>query len=437
MQQLKEGSKKTYFLKSFGCKANLSDSQWIEEELAKQGWIPSSQEQSAQLSIVNTCTVTNEAEKQSRKAVEKLRKKNPTTKIIATGCGVQADYQSWSTLPGVELAIPNQERSLFTRLFPQQDNQQPQALTLQHRTTRSFLKIQEGCDRFCTYCIIPLGRGPSRSFSIQEMVQKVKSLIHQGTREVVLTGTNIGDYHEKLEPLILEILSQTSLERLRLSSLDPTEITSELIQIMKQTQRVCRHFHLSLQSPNSKILRLMKRGYSWKHVQECFQRISELCEDSLLQPFIGMDIITGFPEETEEDFELSYESLQGLPWTRLHVFPYSERKGTPATRLPHPVAQEKRVLRAKKLNELSMIHLKKAYSHVLKECQLKQEPLRNILLENYHHQDWLVGYTPHYLRILVRREAGLQANQMIAAMPTDWVLDPSAKEVSFLAKKVC
>jgi MiaB/RimO family radical SAM methylthiotransferase len=312
-------------------------------------------------------------------------------------------------------------------------------LTLkQTHTTRAFLKIQEGCNAFCTYCIIPYARGPSRSLSLKTIIQEVQKLTHQGVQEVVLTGTNIGEYgvdfksqsseESKLEDLVKTILSETTVSRIRLSSLDPVEISPSLIDLVKTQKRLAKHFHVSLQSPLSKILRLMKRKYNAQDMIQCLKRIEQIPDS-----FVGMDLITGFPGESEDDFLEGVEVLQQLPWTRLHVFPYSERTQTPATRLPGSVKQEHRVLRTKKLNSISLKRQEMVYQNLL-EKKLPKE----VLLESFSEKDGKItatGVDGAYFRYCFEWEKQeslrLRPGTFVTAIARKLFISPSQQDIWF------
>lgn len=463
----------SYIVKTLGCKANLYDSQLIEAELQKRGWKPSTDANSSRLCIVNSCTVTDEADRQSRKMAARLARDNPAAKVVVTGCGAEVDPERMAGSKGIHYVIGNRDKPELVDLILKQLEKDagtepselgkvlggargyqemlsrhpmdrdwyleegfvtpPVHLDGQSGKTRSFLKIQEGCNSFCTYCIIPYGRGPSRSIKPGEVVRQIRELVAQGVQEVVITGTNIGDYgadwapensemSEQLVELFRDILNHTELKRLRVSSLDPVEITPELLDLMRENPRFCAHFHVSLQSPHSKILRLMKRKYASAEVVKCLRAIQSVGEARGIPGgvFVGMDVITGFPGETDEDFEESYRMLEDLPWTRLHVFPFSERTGTPATRLPGSVPQHIRVERARKLGALSLSRLKAHYETVL----ASREPLKNILLERNGG-----GYTDNYLRVML--ETSEAENTLVSAMPANVVVDEAAGEVAF------
>ncbi|HTL11376.1 MAG TPA: radical SAM protein, partial [Bdellovibrionota bacterium] len=397
-----------YVVRTLGCKANLYDSQLMEATLREMGMEPAGEGETADVCVVNSCTVTNEAEKQSRDAARRLAKTHPGTRVVMTGCSVEVDPQALAKVAGVDYVLSNRDKPRFGALLgaalsgPTSGQVDPSApvadilgdargyeqllskhpmdrewplpealsfLSSEDRRedshmssaarTRVFLKIQEGCDSFCTFCIIPYGRGPGRSLRVGDLVGQVERLCAAGAREVVLTGTNIGQYGMdwsedkslRLEELCRALLERTSIERLRVSSLDPVEITPGLLGLMESDPRFCPHFHVSLQSPHPKILRLMKRKYGAAEVRSALESIAGLRTNPA--PFVGMDVITGFPGETREEFEWGLGVLDSLPWSRLHVFPYSERKGTPATRLPGSVERGERLRRAEALRALS------------------------------------------------------------------------------------
>ncbi len=477
----------SYVVKTLGCKANLYDSQVIEKALQEKGWMPSNSgsagDSPVDLCIINSCTVTDEADRQTKKWAARMAKEHPQAKVLVTGCGAEVDPEGMAQAPGVHWVVGNQNKDRMVELVIDSASQlssdilkqsilgttktykellskhpidrewpaivdsfqaPPVHLEGHSDKTRAFLKIQEGCDSFCTYCIIPYGRGPSRSFSIQEALTQVNSLVEQGIREIVLTGTNIGDYGSdwgggpKLAELIHSILEQTSLERLRVSSLDPTEITPEIFELMQTSSRFCPHFHVSLQSPSSKILRLMKRRYGYEEVKECLEKIAALSHSLPGHGvsggiFVGMDLITGFPGETEEEFQWTVDALSGLPWTRLHVFPYSERKGTPATRLPGSVPKHIRVARTRLLNHLSMERLQGHYRGILQKVTSGLTPLSSVLMEKVGEGRWQAGFTPNYLRVLLPSAQAVR-NELVSVMPREIMIDSNGNDVALISE---
>jgi len=470
-----------YYIKTLGCKANLYDSQLIETELQKRGWAPAADEDhpDIRLMIVNSCTVTNEAERQSRKAAEKLAR-HSQARIVMTGCSAEADPEALTAVPGLHYIIGNRDKpTLVDRVLKAIEDPLPESgaakakilgraqgyteMVSRHpidrewplpdslfdlpsekvsRRTRAFLKVQEGCNSFCTFCVIPYGRGPSRSLPLQEVLNRVNELVAQGAQETLLTGTNLGDYGadqggpSQIENLCEEILLKTPIKRLRLTSLDPSEISPRLIELMKAHQpRFSAHFHVSLQSPHSQILKLMKRQYRHEEVVRCLQALQAASSEIGRGVFVGMDVITGFPGETDEIFEESFQMLKGLSWSRLHVFPYSERSGTPATRLPGAVEQSVRKQRARRLMALSLERMR---THYLNE---KREVLGPVLIERpvkgpTPDGAWVSAYTDHYIRCLVQLESVEQAralnNQWVSVKPQKVWIDEPASDVAWL-----
>lgn len=466
---------KRYLLKTLGCKANLYDSQLLEADLQRRGWVPAQDgDESADLCIVNSCTVTDEADKQSRRAAVRLSRDHAGAKIVMTGCGAEVNPEAYAQSPGVDYVVGNGDKhrlldlvlnaasepsskviggvmsygEMISRHPMDREWAQPESLFMlpppRHRgeagRTRTFLKIQEGCNSFCTYCVIPYGRGPSRSTPIPQVIDQIRQLVEQGVREVVLTGTNLGDFGEdptQLVQLLRGILAETELERLRISSLDPTEASSELIELVAAHPRLSPHFHISLQSPVTRILKLMKRKYGTPEVIRCLEEISRI-PAPLGGPFVGMDVITGFPGETEEDFEEGFQLLSQLPWSRLHVFPYSERHGTPATRLPHSVYPHERAARAKRLRELSFQRLQTKTRETLVELKRTGRLLEKILIESPTRgpdgsEGWHGGYTPHYLRVLVPQAT---QNSLVSARAESLFMDPASGDVALIGRVV-
>ena len=354
---------------TFGCKVNTYDSGLIEKNLFQSGLFINDLESSKKVHILNTCAVTAEATKEAVKLISRLKKENPEDLVVITGCSAQVDTQSFIDQAQADLVVANSHKSQLpqilnqflkgeitekvfkSNIFKKEDLEIGGGIEAEH--TRSFLKIQDGCNSFCSFCIIPYARGKSRSISVTELSNRVTELYEAGHREVVLTGVHIGDYEDqtrRLEDLVEALLVRTPMPRFRLSSLEPIEISDRLFELY-QDPRMCPHFHMSIQSANSKVLKDMKRQYSQDEVRKTLIKISQ----KLKNPFVGMDVIAGFPTETFEDFEDTYLTLADLPWTRLHVFPYSERKGTRAADLMAQVPYHERKNRARRLRDLSQI----------------------------------------------------------------------------------
>lgn len=365
-----------FVVHTFGCKVNTYDTGLIQKNLSQNGFQVSANKKSENaIHVLNTCAVTAEATQQAVRLIRQIKSKQPMATIVVTGCAAQVDTGAFENLPGASLVVANSHKGLLPQLldqyfkgdlkqktfksniFKKEDLEMGGGEELQH--TRSFLKIQDGCNSFCTFCIIPYARGKSRSIPIANLVQKIKELERQNAKEVVLTGVHIGDYADEAFPtqikgfddLVEAVLKQTSIPRIRLSSLEPIELSDRLIELY-QDPRLCAHFHMSIQSADTLVLKEMKRKYSEAEVRSSLEKIALKIPNA----FVGMDVIAGFPTETEEQFENTYRVLSETPWTRLHVFPYSERHGTRAAVLPQ-VHQMKRKERAQRLRELSLHRL--------------------------------------------------------------------------------
>ena len=349
-----------FSIETLGCKVNSYDTGLIQKNLLKEGF--SYEQVSPHVIILNTCAVTSEATKEALRWVRKKRRQQPQAKIVLTGCAAQVDTEIL-TETGADLIIANSHKSSLaniiknkvynftsqrvykSNIFKKEELEGGGGKEFSH--TRSFLKIQDGCNSFCTFCVIPFARGKSRSLPLQELTERVLELYEDGIREVVLTGVHIGDYKEGLEKLVEALLVHTPMPRLRLSSLEPIELTDRLLELFSSEQ-MCKHFHMSIQSASDSVLKAMKRKYSAQDVTRIFHKIHQKFPEA----FVGMDVISGFPSETEEHFLETYKNLKTSPWSFAHVFPYSPRPGTYSSRLKGHQRSEI-VMRAKRLRHLS------------------------------------------------------------------------------------
>ncbi|KHD88894.1 MAG: Fe-S oxidoreductase [Bdellovibrio sp. ArHS] len=362
-----------YQVHTFGCKVNTYDTGLIQKNLNANGFAPIiSGEKTARVHVLNTCAVTAEATKEALRYIRRLKVKDPFCTVVVTGCAAQVDTGSFSNLPGADLVVANShkgslpellnkhfrgeltEKVFKSNIFKKEDLEAGGGIEKNH--TRTFLKIQDGCNSFCTYCIIPYARGKSRSIPVADLVQRVNDLYAEGSREVVLTGVHIGDYEDEvsgkkyvMEDLIENLLARTKMPRFRLSSLEPVEVSERLLELY-QDPRLCPHFHMSIQSANTDVLFHMKRKYTQEDVRNSLNAIAKKVPNS----FVGMDVIVGFPTETEEQFQDTYNTLAELPWTKIHVFPYSERQGTRAAAMDVSVYPHVRAERAARLRDLSL-----------------------------------------------------------------------------------
>ncbi|MDH3999614.1 MAG: tRNA (N(6)-L-threonylcarbamoyladenosine(37)-C(2))-methylthiotransferase MtaB, partial [Desulfuromonadales bacterium] len=352
--------KTTVSFATLGCKTNQFESATMQQTLVDAGYQVVAFDSGAELVIVNTCTVTNATDAQSRNLIRRARKYNADCRVIVTGCYAQIDPQALSGLPGVSMVIGNEEKQQLLDYLGAQGEleagQEPQATASDIRVSdirkaetvcltpltsfagrsRAFVQIQNGCDAFCSYCIIPYARGASRSAQPDEIIKQIQGLVDNGYPEVVLTGIHIGGYGADLPTtttlleLIQRIEAQTSLQRLRLGSIEPTEISQQLIDAVAASSIICPHFHIPLQAGDDEVLTRMGRNYDTVFFAELIQRIRQACPDAA----IVLDVITGFPGEDDAAFENTYGLIESLPITDLHVFPYSKRPGTPAATMP-------------------------------------------------------------------------------------------------------
>ena len=363
-------SETQFQVKTFGCKVNTYDSGLLQKKLQQAGFDAS---EDSNIHILNSCAVTAEATKEAIRSARRIKSKNPLATVVLTGCAAQVDGLLTDEVPAIDLVVANSHKNdlpellkkhfrgeldqkvFRSNIFRNESLGEGGGEELNH--TRSYLKIQDGCNSFCSFCVIPFARGKSRSLPVPTLLKKINELHEKGSNEVVLTGVHIGDYLDeetfggpfKLDDLVEQVLNNTKIPRVRLTSLEPIEITEKLMSLF-QNPRMCRHFHMSLQSLSTPVLKGMRRNYSADQVRESLEWI----QSEIPNAFVGLDVIVGFPGETEELFNETYENLKNWPWTRIHVFPYSERKGTRAAELSDmSVPWEERKRRAKLLRELS------------------------------------------------------------------------------------
>ena len=374
-ESAKSDSKYDIVMHTWGCKVNTYDTGLLQSRFAREGLnvvvanVPTAK---PRVHVLNTCAVTEEASRDAARQVRRIKAKEPFAKVVITGCGAQVDGGIFDTLAGADLVVANSHKGqieelvdrLFkgtleskvfrSNIFRKEELEEGGGLESDH--TRAFLKIQDGCNSFCSYCVIPFARGKSRSIPVEKLVSRVNELEAAGAREVVITGVHIADYEDlsrgltrHLDDLIEAILQGTTIPRIRISSLEPVELSDRLLGMYESNSRLCRHFHLSIQSANTATLERMRRRYTADDVEMIFQKIRARLPDA----FIGLDLIVGFPGETEAEFEDTYERLNRTSWTRIHVFPYSERPGTKALKLENSVPVTTRQRRAALVRELS------------------------------------------------------------------------------------
>ncbi len=355
-----------FFIQNFGCRATQADGAALESLLAAKGLDKANERAQADLVVLNTCTVTAAADEDVRHTIRRVHRENPSSRILVTGCYAQRAPEELAAMPGVEWVVGNSHKTQIAELItaaPYHGNIHVGDIFAQHEflsapvedaagdRTRPNLKIQDGCNNRCSFCIIPFVRGRSRSAPADRVVEQVRTLAER-YREVVLSGINLGRWGRepgstmRLADLIRRLLSETAVERLRLSSIEPMDWSDDLLNLVATSPRIARHVHAPLQSGSDRILRRMHRKYRPRHYADRIQRARALMPAAA----IGADVMVGFPGETDQDFEESRQFIESLPFTYLHVFTYSERPGTPAAEhadaVPIPVRKERnRILR--------------------------------------------------------------------------------------------
>jgi threonylcarbamoyladenosine tRNA methylthiotransferase MtaB len=404
-----------FAIATLGCKVNQYDSAMIESRLTALGMVRGEFNEPADVYVVNTCTVTDRADTESLRMARRARRLNPDARVIMTGCLAQANPDVLAKAHEVDAVIglgrpadleraalgPIDERVMVTNLRKERAEIELGAVALDGHT-RAFLKLQEGCDQFCTYCIVPFSRGLSRSVEPRRVIDAIDGLHQRGFKEVILSGVHLGSYGNDMDPPIslaslLEMLAERApLGRIRLSSIDPEELSDEIIAIVAGSDKFCPHFHLPLQAGEDAILARMRRRYTTADYRERVEKIIELMPDAA----IGTDVIAGFPGETEQDFAHTFNFIESMPLAYLHVFPYSVRAGTTAAKFADKVEPSVIKRRAGALRELGEIKRRRfaaaAAGHRL-----------SVLLEQQNSSGRLEGYSRNYVRVMTDGPAAL------------------------------
>ncbi|MFB3879907.1 MAG: tRNA (N(6)-L-threonylcarbamoyladenosine(37)-C(2))-methylthiotransferase MtaB [Armatimonadota bacterium] len=376
---------------TLGCKVNQCDSDEIARALAARGYEIAGRGEAADTYIVNTCTVTAVADAKAHKLIRRLAREHPEATLIVTGCLAQRDPFSLLDLPGVTAVVPNKRKprlpdflpNLVVPLFP---------TVYSPSRTRSFLKLQDGCDHRCAYCVVPDARGRPVSRPLHEALEEIRRLAEAGVQELVLCGIRLGAYgRERGEPrlaLLLRELRDVPIPRLRLSSIEPMDLDPALLDEMSGHPSICHHLHLPLQSGDDEVLRAMGRSYTTADFADLVRRVREAWPDAA----ISTDAMAGFPGETEEQFERSMAFLRGMAFSRVHVFPYSRRPGTPAAARPDQVPGAVKRERTQKLLAL-------ADELAAAAAQAMVGRTVAVLFEQRGSDGVLVGHTPHYIAL--------------------------------------
>lgn len=395
-------------LHTLGCKLNYSESSSIGSQFHTNGYDVVDEKEQADIYVINTCTVTENADRECRQIVRRFLRQNPNAYIIVTGCYAQLRPEEISAIKGVDAVLGNNEKfNVFSVIsdFRKQDlscifvspiNEQNEFghahSSETDSRTRAYLKIQDGCDYKCTFCTIPLARGRSRSMQPTEAVTEFKKLLTAGYKEIILTGVNVGDYGKSIDTnlykLLLHLVELDGEFRIRISSIEPNLLSDEIIELTANSDKLCKHFHIPLQSGSSKILKTMQRRYSAEDYQNLIHKIKERIPDA----GIGVDVIVGFPGESKKDFLITYDFLRDLPISYLHVFTYSERPDTKAIEMKSKVNVFERRERNNILRILSSKKRNEFYSQMVGK-NLK------VLFEHENHDGVIKGFSSNYVKV--------------------------------------
>ncbi len=404
------GNRVTVAFYTLGCKLNQTETAMMQQDFEAHGFEVVDWQRGADVSVLNTCTVTGRSASKCRHVIRNFQKINPDSIVVVTGCYAQVDAEEIEALGGVDYILGVDEKINLFEYVPFFEKQNtPVILKSQidkitrfneHQSavfpnqTRAFLKIQDGCNNHCAYCIVTHARGPSRSLSVESSLQQVRELIQKGFREIVLTGVHIGAYGQEwsgqsqLSRLVEQMIRLDSQTRFRLSSLDPEDITSNIVQIMKNEAQFCSHFHIPIQSGCGKTLHEMYRKYT---IDELSEKID--CITSNVNPVgLGADVIVGFPGETDEDFQATCDFIQSRPFTYLHVFPYSKRKGTPAAERKDQIPSHIKAERARLLRELAAKKKQEFYNTFTGKSV-------HVLFEDRNQSGKMSGFSAEYVRV--------------------------------------
>ncbi len=399
-----ENKTATYY--TLGCKLNFAETSAIGKQLADAGITKARRGQKADICVINTCSVTELADKKSRQAIRRIIQQNPGAFVVVTGCYAQLKPQDIAHIEGVDIVLGTEQKlDVINHLNDLMKFDESKIITTKTNRistfspsvsaddrTRYFLKVQDGCDYFCTYCTIPYARGRSRNGSIASMVKQAKNVAQQGGKEIVLTGVNIGDFghttNETFFDLIKALDEVEGIERFRISSIEPNLLTDEIIDFVATSKRFAPHFHIPLQAGSDEVLGLMKRKYD----TSLFRHKIEKVKSVMPHAFIGVDVIVGVRGETDEYFAKSKEFIESLDFSQLHVFTYSERAGTQALKIEHKVTPQAKQERSKALLEISD-------EKTLKFYQSQKGTVRKVLFEHTKHGDNMHGFTENYVKL--------------------------------------
>jgi threonylcarbamoyladenosine tRNA methylthiotransferase MtaB len=395
-----------------GCRLNQYESNAVVGQFLNLDWIIAEQNAVCEMVLIDTCTVTDRADQKARQQIRSIIRKNPTAVIVVMGCYTQSNSDEIAVIKGVDYILGNAEKinapaciTDFTkqnspRVFVDKSNRKDDRRLLQvesfEKQTRAYLKIQDGCDIFCSFCIVPFTRGRSRSMHKTEIITQAKKLIDKGYQEIVLTGVHIGDYGkeeiqpERLPELIAELFKIPGFKRLRLSTIEPWDITVDLLQLIAQEQRFCKHIHTAIQSGSDRVLAAMRRRIDAKKLNQLFDNMQRYLPGLGL----GTDVMVGFPGETTGDFEDTVKMVEQTPFSYLHVFPYSIREGTKAAEMGSQIDNLIKKERSRILLDLAAEKMRRYH-----ENNIGLET--SILVENNLHDGYYSGLTDTYIKVQI------------------------------------
>lgn len=398
---------------TLGCKVNHYETEAIMDQFKDAGYKIVDFDRKADIYIINSCTVTNEAARKSRQYARRAKRRKRDASVVLIGCYPQVSPEEIEEIEEIDHILGNVSKENLVRLVEEAGNKKYLDKVVDHNelntyedlyvnevreTTRAYIKIEEGCNQFCSYCIIPYARGPVRSRSLDSVLKEVKRLTAGGVREVVLTGIHLGAYgleweqEQALDRLLQKLLSIENLGRIRLSSIEVTEISDMLLKIMASSDRLCSHLHLPLQSGSNKILKQMKRPYD----REKFRKTVTEIRKKIPEIALTTDVMVGFPGETEADFVRTYNFIEEIGFSRLHVFPFSARKGTPAAAMDNQIngnIKKERSQRLRRLNKQLMLSYQQQFIGDIRWVVIEEK--------RDHDTDLLTGFTDNYIKVLL------------------------------------
>ena len=412
-----EKIKKVAFI-TLGCKVNQYETNAMAQKFIEKGYTVIEEKEKADIYVINTCTVTNMSDRKSRQMLRRVKETNPNAIVVAVGCYVQVTKKELEQIPEIDIILGNNEKAdivTYVENYIKDNIKKAEIDDVLHKTdfvefgditftekTRAVIKVQDGCDRFCSYCIIPYARGRVRSRRPEHIISEVKAIAQKGIKEIIITGIHIASYGKDFKNgyVLIDLLEELNkieeIKRIRLGSLEPLLITQEFMERLVKLDKICHHFHLSLQSGCDETLKRMNRRYNTLQFKEIVELLRKYYKDVILTT----DIIVGFPQETEEEFTQTYKFLEEIKFYKMHIFKYSQRKGTKAAIMPNQIDGNIKEERSKKLIELSD---KNQLEYNQKYCNQKVEVLFEEEKEGIYY-----GHTENYLLVTCKTTENLE-----------------------------